>query len=142
MRIEGNAEDPRQTAPSLGVRRCRSRCDAGYDSAGRFLRQFYLRRMLASARQSRALNALTYTRFTLKRRLSAVGQAHRLKEAAWIPSQPLIRHALRSILRQHGRPTRKAAALATVDIEKLVATCDPGMTGQHDRAMISPQLRR
>ena len=80
--------------------------------------------------------ALTHGRSALKRRLSAIGQAHRLKEAAWIPSHPLIRHALRGILRQHGRPTRKAAALATADIHKLVATCDPGLTGQRDRAMI------
>ena len=80
--------------------------------------------------------ALTHGRSALKRRLSAIGQAHRLKEAAWIPSHPLIRHALRGILRQHGRPTRKAAALATADIKKLVVTCDQGLTGQRDRAML------
>src|ERR1700742_3713082 len=52
--------------------------------------------------------ALTHGRAALKRRLSAIGQAHRLKEADWTPSHPRIRHALRGILRQHGRPTRKA----------------------------------
>lgn len=80
--------------------------------------------------------AMTHGRSAMKRRLSAIGQAHRLKEAEWFPSHPLIRHALRGILRQHGRPTRKAAALTTADIKKLVATCDPGLAGQRDRAMI------
>src|SRR4051812_29038358 len=80
--------------------------------------------------------AQTHGRSALRRRLLAIGQAHRIKEMEWIPSHPLIRQALRGILRQHGRPTRKAAALTTAEIKKLVATCDAGLTGMRDRAMI------
>jgi site-specific recombinase XerD len=43
---------------------------------------------------------------------------------------------MRGILRQHGRPTKKAAALTTADIKKLVATCSVDLVGLRDKAMI------
>ena len=80
--------------------------------------------------------AKTHGRSALRRRLSAIGQAHRLKQLDWMPGHPAIRHTLRGILRQHGTPPRQAAALTTPEIAKLVATCDGGLTGCRDRALL------
>lgn len=79
--------------------------------------------------------AATHGRAALRRRLAAIGQAHRLKGIPWVPDA-LIRHTLRGILRQHGTPARRAAALTTAEIRKLLATCDAGLTGLRDRALL------
>ena len=68
-------------------------------------------------------------RATLRRYLTAIGHAYRLKELDWVPSHPAIRHTLRSILRQHGVDARQLAALTTVEIKRLVATCEGSLTG-------------
>jgi integrase len=80
--------------------------------------------------------AVTHKRATLRRRLAAIGQAHRLKGREWIPSHPAIRNTLRGIARRHGSLQRKAAALGTPEIRRLIATCDAGLAGTRDRALL------
>lgn len=80
--------------------------------------------------------AVTHGRSALRRRLSAIGQAHRLAGHPWDVKHPKIHHTLRGILRQHGRPARQAAALTTAEITKLVATCRDDLVGLRDRAML------
>ena len=83
-----------------------------------------------------AAMARTHGRATIRRRLVAIGQRHKLAGAEWIPSHPLIRATLRGMLRRHGTPARQAAALTTAEVRKLVATCDSGLTGLRDRALL------
>ncbi|CAH2605492.1 Site-specific integrase (plasmid) [Rhodovastum atsumiense] len=83
-----------------------------------------------------AAMAATHARSTIQRRLAAIGQAHKLAGQEWIPSHPLIRTTLRGIGRRHGSAVRRAAALTTAEIRKLVATCRDDLTGLRDRAMI------
>jgi len=73
---------------------------------------------------------------TIRRRLVAIGQAHRLAGQEWVPGHPAIRATLRGILRAHGAPARQASALTTADIRRLLATCDDGLTGLRDRALL------
>jgi len=80
--------------------------------------------------------ASTHARGTLKRRLVAIGQVHKLAGQPWTPAHPAIRATLRGILRQHGTPSRQAAALTTPEIRRLVATCDHGLAGLRDRALL------
>jgi integrase len=79
--------------------------------------------------------ARSHSRSALRRRLSAIAQAHKLKNIAWAPD-PLIRRTLRGILRQHGTPPRPAAALTTAEIKTLLATCDRSLAGIRDKAML------
>jgi site-specific recombinase XerD len=79
--------------------------------------------------------ALTHGRAALRRRLAAITQAHKLRGIAWTPD-PRVRRTLRGILRQHGTASRKAAALTTAEIRQLVATCDAGLSGTRDRALL------
>jgi integrase len=81
--------------------------------------------------------AATHTRSTLVRRLAAIGRAHRLAGQDWVSAHPAIRNTLRGILRAHGRPKKQAAALATAELRRLVATCDNAtLAGQRDRALL------
>jgi integrase len=83
-----------------------------------------------------AAMALAHSRATLRRRLVAIGQVHRMAGHAWSASHPAIRNTLRGILRRHGAPARQAAALTTVDIRRLVSTCDASLAGLRDRALL------
>lgn len=80
--------------------------------------------------------ATTHSRATLKRRLAGIGQYHRAAGHEWYAGHPAIRHTLRGIQRQHGVPPRRAAALMTAEIRRLLAACDDGLTGIRDRALI------
>lgn len=80
--------------------------------------------------------AHTHGRATIRRRLAAIGQMHRVHGHEWLPSHPAIRATLRGMLRQHGAPSRRAAALTTAEIRRLVATCDSRRTGLRDRALL------
>jgi integrase len=80
--------------------------------------------------------AATHSRSTLHRRLAAIGQAHRLAGHDWIPSHPAIRNTMRGIARRHGSVTRRAAALTTTEIRRLVATCAHDLAGERDRALL------
>jgi len=49
---------------------------------------------------------------------------------------PAVRETLRGIARRHGAPQRRAAALATPEIRRLVAACGGDLAGLRDRAML------
>jgi integrase len=80
--------------------------------------------------------APTHVRATLSKRLSAIGQYHQLAGHPFSVKDPVIRHTLRGIHRQHGRPAVRSAALTTVEIQKLVATCGPKAVDVRDRALL------
>ena len=48
--------------------------------------------------------AVSHSRATLRRRLAAIGRAHRMSGLAWMPGHPVIRDTLAGIFRRHGRP--------------------------------------
>jgi integrase len=80
--------------------------------------------------------AVSHARSTLRRRLAAIGRAHRMKNAAWTASHPAIRDTLSGIFRRHGMPQRQAAAIGTAELRALVATCGTDLAGQRDRALL------
>lgn len=80
--------------------------------------------------------ATSHARSTLRRRLAAIGRAHRMKGIAWMPSHPAIRDTLAGIFRRHGIPQRRAAAIGTAELRRLVATCGSDLAGLRDRAML------
>jgi integrase len=83
-----------------------------------------------------AAYAKMHSRATLRRRLAAIGQMHQLHGHDWRPSHPAIRTTLRGMLRQHGAPTRRSAAIGTAEIRKLLACCGDDLTGLRDRALL------
>jgi integrase len=74
-------------------------------------------------------------RSALNARIAAIAYHHRRRGHAWIPGHPAIRETLRGIGRQHGKPVRPAAALTSVEIKKLIATCAEDLPGLRDRAL-------
>jgi integrase len=80
--------------------------------------------------------ALTHKPTTIKRRLSAIAAMHRLHGHDWSASDAAIRQTLKGLLREHGRPVKKAQAIGTEAIRALVATCQDGLYGLRDRALL------
>ena len=78
----------------------------------------------------------THAPTTIRRRLSAIGKMHRFNDLPWNPSHRAIQEPLQGLLRQHGRPVQKAAALSLDLLRRLVATCDRSARGRRDRAML------
>ena len=83
-----------------------------------------------------AAHAEAHAPATLCRRLAAIARAHREARHPFDSRDPAIRNALRGIAREHARPRRQAAALTTAEIRALVRTCDPGLAGLRDRALL------
>ena len=79
--------------------------------------------------------AATHGRSALERRLAAIGHRHRLHSFPWNPGHPAIRATLRGIFRRHGSVRRQAAALTSVELRALLATC-AGLAGLRDRALL------
>ena len=77
-----------------------------------------------------------YRLATLRRRLVAIGRAHRAAEQRLDTGHPAIRETLRGIARRHGAPQRRSAALATAEVRKLVAACRGDLAGLRDRALL------
>ena len=73
---------------------------------------------------------------TIRRRLSAIGKMHRFNDLPWNPSHRAIQETLQGVLRMHGRPVQKAAALSLDLLRRLVATCDRSARGRRDRALL------
>ena len=73
---------------------------------------------------------------TIRRRLSAIGKAHRFNDLAWNPGHRDIQAPLQALLRLHGRPVEKAAALSLAMLRQLVATCDASPRGRRDRLLL------
>ena len=73
---------------------------------------------------------------TIRRRLAAIGKAHRFNDLPWNPGHRDIREPLQALLRLHGRPVEKVAALSLAMLRQLVATCDRTARGRRDRALL------
>ena len=80
--------------------------------------------------------AETHAPTTVRRRLSAIGKAHRFNDLPWNPAHRDIQGPLQGLLRTHGRPVQKAAALTLPMLRQLVGTCDRGARGRRDRALL------
>ena len=78
----------------------------------------------------------THAPTTIRRRLSAIGKMHRFNDLPWNPAHRDIQEPLRGVLRQRGRPVRKAAALTLAILRRLLATCDASARGRRDRALL------
>ncbi len=74
-------------------------------------------------------------RSALNGRVAAIAWHHRTRGHVWVPGHPAIRETLRGIARQHGKPVRPAAALTSVEIKRLLATCANDLAGWRDRAL-------
>ncbi|WP_243634809.1 MULTISPECIES: site-specific integrase [Roseicella] len=84
-----------------------------------------------------AVQARTYAVATLRRRLVSISKAHRIAgHTAFWAGHPVISETLRGVTRTRGRPQRRAAALTTPEIRRLVAGCGPDLAGLRDRALI------
>ena len=73
--------------------------------------------------------APAYSRSALERRLAAIGHRHKLLGHHWILGHPAIRSTLHGIFRTHPTTHRRAAALTSAEVKKLVATCGPDLAG-------------
>ena len=73
---------------------------------------------------------------TIRRRLSALGKMHRFNDLPWNPAHRDIQGPLQGVLRTHGRPVQKAAALTLPMLRQLLATCDTSARGRRDRALL------
>lgn len=73
---------------------------------------------------------------TVRRRLSAIGKMHRFNDLPWNTAHRDIQAPLQGLLRVHGRPVQKAAALTLAMLRQLVATCDRSVRGRRDRALL------
>ena len=73
---------------------------------------------------------------TIRRRLSALGKMHRYNDLPWNSAHGAIQGPLQGLLRRHGRPPQKAAALSLALLRNLMATCDGTARGRRDRALL------
>ncbi len=80
--------------------------------------------------------AETHAPTTVRRRLSAIGKMHRFNDLPWNAAHRDIQGPLQGLLREHGRPVQKAAALTLAMLRQLVATCDASARGRRDRALL------
>jgi integrase len=80
--------------------------------------------------------AVSHAPTTIRRRLSALGKMHRFNDLPWNPAHRDIQGPLQGVLRTHGRPVRKAAALSLVMLRQILATCDASARGRRDRALL------
>jgi len=78
----------------------------------------------------------THAPNSIRRRLSALGKMHRFNDLPWNPAHRDIQGPLQGLLREHGRPVQKAAALTLTMLRQLVATCDASARGRRDRALL------
>ena len=77
-----------------------------------------------------------YARATLRRKVAAIARANRDAGHRLDTGDPSIRDVLRGIGRTHGSTPKRAQALATEEVRRLVATCADDPTGLRDRALI------
>jgi integrase len=80
--------------------------------------------------------ALSHAPTTIRRRLSALGKMHRFNDLPWNPAHRAIQGPLQGVLRTHGRPVRKAAALTLKMLRQILLTCDQSARGRRDRALL------
>jgi integrase len=80
--------------------------------------------------------AKTLGRSGLHRRLAAIAHHHRQAGHPWEARHPAISATLRGILATHGRPARPAAALTSVEVKRLLASCGSDLAGRRDQALL------
>jgi integrase len=80
--------------------------------------------------------AETHAPTTIRRRLAALGKMHRFNDLPWNAAHRAIQGPLQGILRIHGRPAQKAAALTVAMLRQILATCDHSARGRRDRALL------
>ncbi len=80
--------------------------------------------------------ATTHGRSALGRRVAAIAWHHRRRGSLFTAAHPVIRETLSGIRRAHPRPVRPAAALTSVEIKQLIATCPNDLAGLRDRALL------
>ncbi len=78
----------------------------------------------------------THAPATIRRRLAALGKMHRFNDLPWNTAHRDIQGPLQGLLRTHGRPAQKAAALTLPMLRQLLATCDRSARGRRDRALL------
>ena len=78
----------------------------------------------------------THAPATIRRRLAALGKMHRYNDLPWNAAHGAIQGPLQGLLRRHGRPPAKAAALSLAMLRQLLATCDRTARGRRDRALL------
>src|SRR3954470_12618508 len=77
-----------------------------------------------------------YAMPTLRRRVAAIARACGVAGHPLDTKHPAIRETLRGISRKHGSPARRAAALTTTEVKKLIKVCGDALTGARDRALL------
>jgi integrase len=68
-------------------------------------------------------------RSALRRRVAAIAYHHRRHGHVWAASHPAIRETLTGIARNHPKPVRPAAALTSVEVKQLLASCADDLAG-------------
>jgi integrase len=82
-----------------------------------------------------ASRAQSLGRSGLRRRLAAIAHVHRRAGHLWEPGHPAIKATMRGILASHGKPSRPAAALTSVEVKRLLASCGTDLAGLRDKAV-------
>ena len=77
----------------------------------------------------------TLGRSALNGRLAAIAHEHRRRGLAWNAGHPAIRETLQGVGRKHGKRVRPAAALTSVEVKRLLATCREDLAGLRDQAL-------
>ncbi|WP_458098103.1 tyrosine-type recombinase/integrase [Roseomonas sp. WA12] len=80
--------------------------------------------------------AKTLGRSGLRRRLAAIAHQHRQAGHPWETRHPAIAATMRGILATHGKASRPAAALTSVEVKRLLAACGTDTAGTRDRALL------
>jgi integrase len=83
-----------------------------------------------------AAHATTHVVATLARRLVAIRRAHALQGLPDPVRSELVRLTFRGIRRAHGRPQRRAAALAVEEMAAIVASLGDSVRDARDRALL------
>jgi integrase len=83
-----------------------------------------------------AAHATTHVVATLARRLVAIRRAHALQSQPDPVRSELVRLTFRGIRRAHGRPQRRAAALASEQMAAIVASLGDSVRDARDRALL------
>lgn len=81
-------------------------------------------------------HAATHSMATLRRRVVAIRRHTQEDGQQFESSSAVIRATLRGIAKKHGRPQRRAAAITTRDIRRMVARCGSDLAGRRDRALL------
>jgi integrase len=77
-----------------------------------------------------------YALTTLRRRVAAIAHFCRKRRYFLDTRVTAIRATIKGIARNHGMPSRRAAALTADDVQHLCEVCDDALTGKRDRALI------